>query len=342
MRKVILLMVLIGLLLTACSKDKEDTGDAKDKLVDPQTKQDDNTSPLTGLNTDVAADTRPVAVMVNNHPEARPQSGLSKADIVFEVLAEGSITRFLAIFQSEQPEVVGPVRSAREYYFELAEMYDALYVYHGAADFIDEMIKQQGIEHINGAVYDNDGHIFKRESFRKAPHNSYLQFDAVIDIAEQKGYQTTGAVEPLFFLNKEEAEQIDGEPADDLSIAYSASRIVQYEYNEDSESYNRSSDGEPTVELNTEEPIQAENVFIIETPHEVIDDEGRRSIDLTSGGKAYLIRKGKVQEVEWARDEQGIIPIKDGEPVGLVPGKTWVNIIPASPGLEQSVTISGE
>ncbi|MDK2599385.1 DUF3048 domain-containing protein [Bacillus stercoris] len=71
-------------------------------------------APLTGLEIEQkVTERRPVAVVVNNHPKARPQSGLSKADIVIEALAEGQITRFLAIFQSQMPETVGPVRSAR-------------------------------------------------------------------------------------------------------------------------------------------------------------------------------------------------------------------------------------
>src|SRR5690625_2486555 len=146
--------------------------------------------PLTGVGTDEGVDNRIVSVMVNNHPKARPQSGLSQADMVFEILAEGDITRFLALFQSEQPDVVGPVRSAREYYFTLADGYDALYVYHGAADFVNDMIINRGIPSLNGAQYDNNGHLFKREDFRKAPHNSYLLFDGVYDVAEQKGYDT--------------------------------------------------------------------------------------------------------------------------------------------------------
>ena len=69
--------------------------------------------------------------MVNNHPKARPQSGLHKADIVYEILAEGDVTRFLPYFQSEKPENIGPVRSARDYYIDLAKGLNALYIAHG-------------------------------------------------------------------------------------------------------------------------------------------------------------------------------------------------------------------
>src|SRR5699024_7936919 len=94
--------------------------------------------PLTGLKADKDKNNRPISVMVNNHTDARPQTGLSEADMVFKILEESNIKRFLEIFQSEQPKVVGPVRSAREYYFKLAKGYDALYVYHGSAKKVEK------------------------------------------------------------------------------------------------------------------------------------------------------------------------------------------------------------
>src|SRR5699024_4549617 len=195
MRKLLFTLVILALLFTGCSKDKAEDGEGKNDETSPEAGSNaEQPFPFTGLTTDEAINQRPVAVMVNNHPKARPQSGLSQADIVFEILAEGNITRFLAIYQSEQPDIVGPVRSAREYYFDLVERYDAIYVYHGAANFVEDMIEKRGVEHINGSIHDNDGYLFKRESFRKAPHNSYLQFTAVNETLEQKGYETTTTI----------------------------------------------------------------------------------------------------------------------------------------------------
>src|SRR5699024_7541769 len=203
MRKLLFTLVILALLFTVCSKDKAEDNEGKDDETSPETdSKTEQQYPFTGLTTDEENNQRPVAVMVNNHPKARPQSGLSQADVVFEVLAEGSITRFLAIYQSEQPEVVGPVRSAREYFCELTDGYDAIYVYHGAANFVEQMIQERQVENINGASFDNDGHVFKRESFRQAPHNSYFLFDAVNDVAEQKGYATEGDVASLSFSEK--------------------------------------------------------------------------------------------------------------------------------------------
>src|SRR5699024_820043 len=101
-KRIIFMLLVVCMLLEACDKDEEKPEDS-----------DQSISPLTGIDGNENTDDRIVGVMVNNHPKARPQSGLSKADIVFEVLAEGKITRFLALFQSEKPDMVGPVRSAR-------------------------------------------------------------------------------------------------------------------------------------------------------------------------------------------------------------------------------------
>src|SRR5699024_10872549 len=116
---------------------------------------------------------------------------------------------------------------------------------------------------------------------------------------------------------------------------------VSYKYDEDSGRYLRSSDGEPTVDLDTDEQVGVENLFIVETYHEVIDDAGRRKVDMKSGGNAYLLMKGKVQHVEWKNEDGRIIPVKDGKPVPFASEHTWINVIPTDPGIESSVTVSG-
>ncbi|MEN1969596.1 DUF3048 domain-containing protein [Lentibacillus sp. N15] len=344
MKKVFLLfMALLVVLMAGCTKDKEQSDSNKKSREKTDQSEKGDIYPLTGLQADGSTDRRAVGVMVNNHRKARPQTGLSKADIVFEILAEGQITRFLALFQSEEPDVVGPVRSAREYYFELAKGYDTLYVYHGAANFVNDMIDERGIEHIDGALHDNDGTLFKRASSRKPPHNSYLQFDAVDDAAKEKGYDIKSKTEPLPFLTKDEVDQLSGNEAQHVRIDYSLHdimNVVEFDYDTDNEKYIRFSDREKTVELDTNEPIQVDNVFIVETAHKIIDDEGRRAVDIESGGDALLVQKGHVQQVQWENIDGRIIPVKNGDPVGLVPGKTWINVIPEQPGIHDAVTIS--
>lgn len=350
-RLIILMFVMASIILSGCKKGQEENNenanDQEENIEtndqegnDPADVSYDFTYPLTGVGTNDSIDHRVISVMVNNQMVARPQSGLSQADIVFEILAEGSITRFLALFHSEQPEIVGPVRSAREYYFELAQGYDALYVYHGAANFVDEMITNRAVQHLNGAVYDNDKKLFKRETFRKAPHNSYLLYPAAFDVAQSKGYEVTKEIQSLPFL--QEDEEILGDPALHVKVGYTGknpSHIVEFTYDGQREKYLRFEDGQQTKELNSEIPIAVDNVFIIETYHEVFDDQGRRKIDITSGGSAVLIQKGKQQQVEWENRNGKIIPVKNGEPVGFVQGQTWINVVPS---IEQSVQVTNE
>lgn len=335
-KSIVIWMILFNfVILTACSKTEEKG--LENENTDGVESGD--IYPLTGLPADGAdRNNRVVGVMVNNQLKARQQSGLTKADIVFEILAEGDITRFLALYQSEQPEIIGPVRSAREYYFKLAEGYEAIYVYHGAAGFVDKMIKDQKIENLNGAIYDNDKHLFKRESFRKAPHNSYLQFDAVYEVAKEKGYDTTYdyAYEALPFISGK--AETSGDSVDTIDITYAKDKAnnVQFKYNDGR--FSRYSNGEQTVELDGDEPVEVDNVFVVEAEHTVFDDEGRRKINLDRGGKAFLFQKGTVQVLEWENQNGRIVPVKDGRVVGFVPGKTWINIVPTNPGMKQSVT----
>lgn len=323
MRKylIVLVLILTTALTVACSKD----GGGFLKPANT-----DYTYPFTGLEADEEPTNRAVSVMVNNQTQARPQSGLHEADIVFELLAEGNITRFLALYQSTLPERVGPIRSAREYYFNLAEGYDALYVHHGAAKFVDEMIAERGIENLNGAKFDNDGELFVRESFREAPHNSYVLFDELYNRANEMGYDDEFVHDSLPFL--EDGETVSGTNASGVTIEYfQNSLIVEYEYDEATQKYIRISDGVKTNDLETETPIEVDNVFIIEADHDVIDKEGRRSIDIESGGFGYLLQQGKYKQVEWKNAKGYIIPVKDGEVIPFVKGKTWINVVQTNP-----------
>ena len=293
--------------------------------------------PLTGIGSEEKVEGRAVAVMVNNHPKARPQSGLGGADIVYELLAEGDVTRYLAIFQSEKPNIIGPVRSARDYYIELAKGYDSLYVAHGYSPDAEKMLKRGYIDQINGIQY--DGSLFKRADFRKAPHNSYISFSNILKGAEKNDYGMERAPNSLVFLSDKEVDALAGEQATDIDISYFAKPYnSRLQYDVDLMKYKRYSNGEPTVDYETDDPILIDNLLVVETRHKIIDSEGRRDIDLTTGGKGYLFQRGKVLEVEWKNVEGKIIPYQNDEVTGLVPGKTWINVMPTKPGLDKAVT----
>lgn len=341
MRKVILfvLLMLSLLVVTSCSNnDTKEKNDIKENEIDVT--KPANRFPFTGIYTDEDVSHRAVAIMVSNQTQARPQSGLHEADIIFEFLTEGNITRYMALYHSEKPEKVGPVRSAREYFFTLADDYGAIYMYQGAANFVNEMIDNRGIEHIQGLYYDNDGKVFVREDFRVTPHNSYVIFDGVYDTAEEKGYEITYNYEPLSFL--EEVDEVSGEDANYVKIDYYGGRpIMEFAYDSVSKKYTQTMDQDQTRDLETDEPIAVDNLFIIETEHEVIDEQLRRKIDIESGGEGYLLRQGKVEYVQWENQDGYIVAVKDGEVVPFVQGKTWVSVVQTKPepGVKEQVVI---
>ncbi|WP_203364323.1 DUF3048 domain-containing protein [Bacillus sp. REN10] len=326
-----------AVLLSGCWGEKENSEAQKENEAILRDEKGNYVLPLTGEKTKSKPNQRATAVVINNHPKARPQTGLAQADLVYEVMVEGNMTRFLAIYQSEQPEKVGPVRSAREYFIDLAEGYDSLFIAHGYSPDAKERLQSGAVDQINGMQY--DGTIFQRDSSRVAPHNSYMWFDEMKNIAKKKGYDLKIAPGSLNFMKPKEVKELVGQKAENVQIRYSdqAAFQVEYKYNSKQKSYERWISQEQELDRETQEPILADNIFIIEADHRVVDSEGRLDIDLSSGGSAYLIQRGIVQQVEWSNVNGRIIPFKKGTMLDFVPGNTWVQVIPASKRLNQII-----
>ncbi|NEU31669.1 DUF3048 domain-containing protein [bacterium LRH843] len=329
-------------ILFACSNESsnvlEPTAPTNDVIEDELENEEaafSFTYPLTGIGTDEQTDHRVVGVTVNNHPKARPQSGVIDADIVYEVLSEGEVTRLIALFHSKHPERVGPVRSSRPYHIDLVNGYNGMLVTHGWSPEAEQLLTSGHADYINGLFY--DGTLFKRSSDRKAPHNSYITFDNIFEGLESRGYELSGNVPNVLFVEDEDAD-IQGAEGKEIAINYLNRNYVQYMYEEETKTYERFNDEDQTVDYESGKPIRLNNLFIVEAKHRVIDDVGRLSIDLDSGGKALLFQRGVAREIKWENDNGQIVPIQDGELVPLLPGQTWINIVPASPGIEQNVT----
>ncbi|WAA12601.1 DUF3048 domain-containing protein [Fervidibacillus halotolerans] len=328
--KLFVMAVLVIVFTVACGKETETTKDQTnepEKIEEPVVEEEPvlYQYPLTGIWKEEPSEHRAISVMINNHPAARPQSGLVEADVVYEILAEGGVTRFLAIYQSEMPEKFGPVRSARDYYIELAKGFDSLYIAHGYSPKAKGLLDSGYIDSINGIQY--DGTLFKRASFRVAPHNSYISYDNIVEGAKKLGYSLDGPPESYSFLDEE--DEVTGLDVQTITIDYSNhSFSVRYEYDPTSKTYRRYSADELTTDYDTGKEVKIANIFIVEMEHTIIDQEGRRAIDLTSGGKALLLQRGKLIQVEWKNVDGRIIPVSSNEEVSLISGKTWINVVP--------------
>lgn len=294
--------------------------------------------PLTGIGSEIEVDNRVVAAMINNHSNARPHTGLDKADIVYEVLAEAWITRIIAIYQSELPEMLGSIRSLRPYYVDIAAGFDAVTAHAGAAGDVMDMAHSRGLDLLN--ANSSGGFVFYRTDFARAPHNLFTGKDRIEEGLQRFNYNEDFHIPELSF--QAEDEVVEGEQAGWIEIAYGSSYTVGYEYDPETKLYTRYNQGTTLIDRVTEEPITMTNVFVVETPHEVVMSNGRRDIDVLGEGKGYLFQRGVVREVDWKHLDGVIRPFLDGEEVDLYPGKTWVNIVPTSPGIANMVEYKSE
>ncbi|WP_377891720.1 DUF3048 domain-containing protein [Alkalihalobacillus sp. R86527] len=324
--RVSLAVILSVGLLAGCSqkdtaqKTGAESANVQDSSMNKKVDQvQSEQAPLTGVATE-NSDQRVISVVVNNHPKARPQSGLHKADIVYEMLVEGKITRLLAIYQSDYPDIVGPVRSARDYFIELNAGFNGIFVAHGYSPSAQTILNSGAVDHLNGMQY--DGTLFERASFRKAPHNSYITTERIKKGATTNGYDLKQSPKPFIFDN----EKRDSKEDTSVELAYSDTYHVSYRYNDGV--YERFVNGELMKDRETKDTIALENVLVVEANHQIIDDYGRRAIDLESGGSAVLLQEGVKTEVTWKNENGRITAVKDGSSVPLIPGQTWVNIVP--------------
>lgn len=302
------------------------------------------TAPLTGAERETEALNRPIAIMINNFSAARPQSGLTNADVVWEVLAEGGITRLVALFQSTDSltDTIGPIRSNRAYLIDIADSYGAVMVHAGGSPEAYGILQKQGKPYLDEIT--NAGSYYWRSKDRKAPHNLYSNLEQLRLGAEKKGYKTDVTVPTYpFSADGTITGSATAETVASVDITFlMESYIVGYTYDEASGLYKRTIDGEPHIDLNNNEQLTAANLIVFETSHKTLDNVGRLGIDLESGGAGYLFQKGQKIDIEWLRSPDGMIRFsKDGQEVTLVPGKTYIHVVPNKPELQQHVTLNG-
>ncbi|MEC9489930.1 MAG: DUF3048 domain-containing protein [Halanaerobiales bacterium] len=280
-------------------------------------------SPFTGLPISQNYYKRAVAVSIENAPAARPQSGLGEAEIVYEFMLEGGITRFLAIYWPKVPQKIGPIRSARPALIETAQSYDALFLHAGASPDGFELLQAGRVLHLD-QIYQSQ--YFWRSSKRRAPHNLYSGEEPLnnyLDNLSEKEYP-----EQFNFLTA--AVVSDFKKAENISIDYWGSYEVLYEYNSLENNYLRflNSKDNPHL-LENGEQLKAKNIIIQHVRTSTKDSQGRQDIDLESGGKMQLFRDGLVIEGSWDNNKGDITYFNAaGEQIKINPGQTWIQVVP--------------
>lgn len=287
-------------------------------------------STLTGLPVqDEAVNKRAVTgVMVENSPDARPQSGLSEAGIVFEAIAEGGITRFLALHQDTGSENIGPVRSARPYYAQWALGFDAGYAHVGGSPEALANIKAWGVRDLD--QFYNAG-AYRRIADRRAPHNVYTGIGALTQLEASKGYTSSTYTG---FVRNAKAAPSKQPNAKNIDLALSGPLYnVHYGYNAATNSYDRSEGGAPHVDANTNHQISPKVVVALVMPYSLQADGYHSEYGTIGSGQVFVFQDGVVATGTWtktANNAQFTFADAAGKPLKLSPGQTWLTAVSAA------------
>lgn len=280
-------------------------------------------SPFTGLPIERQYYKHSVAVSIENSPAARPQSGLDEAEIVYEFMLEGGITRFLAIFWPEVPKKIGPIRSARPVMIETAKLYDAVFLHAGASPDGFALLANDNLRHLD-QIYQSK--YFWRSSKKRAPHNLYSGEDLLSDFLTK----LPGKEYPEQFNFLKASVISDFKEAKDITIDYWGSYGVIYLYNSLQNNYKRFLNNKNNPHL-TEggKEISPQNVIVQYAKTSTKDDQGRQKIDFRSGGKMELFRDGLVIVGSWKNENGRIIYLNSkGKQIEINPGQTFIQVVP--------------
>ena len=297
--------------------------------------------PLSGLPTrPELARRRPIAVIIDNFdPDARPQAGLNRASVVFEAVAEGGITRFMAIYLEKDAPIVGPVRSARIYFDAWASGLAAIYAHAGGnSDALLELPKLPSIANVDGlgggAPNPFPWDLYWRSTDRLAPHNLYTATDHLRAYADATMHAATGLIPPSL-PHKDPAAWLVRPSGGWIHIAFSTdSYSVQYHYDPHCNCYPRSMNGVAHADAFSLRQIAPSNVAVLfagVVADPASDTPGSVNVQSRGLGRALYFRDGQVTAGSWRKDST-TAPLTfldaQGQPLAFNPGQTWVSIVP--------------
>lgn len=300
------------------------------------------TNPLTGLPMEQdTANQKPVAIMLNNIKAAMPQQGNSQADIIYEVLAEGGITRMVGIYHDiSDLGIVGSVRSARLYYWDLALGHDAIFVHAGGSPEFDEYKASRDLPTVDGVhgyySYATTG-LFWRD--RERIEGKYYAYEhslitsgekltEILSARNEFGPHKDGYVYPITFTAN--GTPAGGQSATTVIAPFSNSKSTTFRYDKSTQLYLAEQYGGAMTDGNDGSQIAVTNVIVLKTSCTVVDDAGRMKVDLSSG-EGWFACGGKMIPITWkkgAYDQPLRYYTADGDPLTLGQGKSYVCIIP--------------
>lgn len=291
---------------------------------------------------------RPLAVKVENDPKARPQSGIIDADLVYEELVEGGVTRFICIYLSKESPTIGPTRSARPSDIDITFFLDPLLICSGGSNTVISMVQASGMMYIA-----EDATFFWRDRSRRAPHNLYTStallrqyllesgdtFNSLPDgglvfAAEEEETEPPATAEGVEQEGSEQSVMVS--PATSISIAYKAAICAaSYQYDPAKESYLHSIQGAPHADLTTGQRVAPSNVIV---QYVTVSDSELRDVtgsavpvsQVIGSGKCLVFTGGEVHHGTWKKASRSVpteFTDENGNPIPLHTGQTWIHLI---------------
>lgn len=349
MRK-LLILVLAVFLLSACSKNVNKPIDTEpiieeeeflglEEIEDAEKEEEYEetedprkiVSPLDGLKYyPEELSERPVAVSLDNHPRARWQAGLKDAEIVYEFQVEFPYTRYLAIFLAKQPEMIGPVRSARPYIIYYALENDGIFVHVGGSEDAFSEVKRLQAAEIDGLY---SGAMWRyNDTGKYAPHNMYTTIKSIRDEAKRIGYRTESNFEKYNFNDdsiKLSDSSKDSFKANKINIKYNNENTTDYVFNKDLQLYLRFKDNVEHIDELNKEQLTVKNIIVLEQPKSVLDSVGRLYLESIGSGNGIYFTEGEGIVITWSKKsekDRTRFYINDEE-LKFNPGNTWVQIV---------------
>ena len=289
-------------------------------------------NPLTGLAAK-SANARPVAVMINNLKKALPQHGLKDADIVYEIPAEGGVTRLLAIYNDvSDVGVIGSVRSSRPIFIDVAASYDAIYVHHGGSPEAYSMLDAGAVYNLDGMSL--EGSVFYRDADRRKSmgyeHSSMTTGAKISARLQKSGVRMTGKAAGTAFRFSYNDLVPAGAAAEKVSVK-TGGYTSEYEFLPDYGTYMRTEHGWSS-DANGTGKLDFRNVFVLQMKYSVIsgDSKGRLDFNNFSSGKGYYITNGRMQEITWkwaSASSRMKFYAADGTELSVNAGKSMIHFV---------------
>lgn len=350
----VLILITLGSSLLYSSGSSQDTAqkdtppDSKEPQEETQdTPSSDKDQALTELPSDISPLSgkqcerhahRPLGVMLAGDLEARPLSGINKAEIVVEMpVITGSVTRLMGLYICNTPEEVGSIRSARHDFISLVRGWDALFAHWGgssqALQEINTGVRYTGedlgpVDSINAL---NAGDVFFRKNEVPRPHNGFLSIPRALDYAKKQGYRLQDPdFEPYLFNRPEEIKQArKNAQSGTLYVGYAGVFSTKWDYLPQENQYQRYWANQKDQDRVTGEPVKADNVVVMTASSEQIEGQ-YNTVDIYGEGEATLYQNGEQIPATWKKDGfYGTLRFQDenGEELRLNPGQTFIQII---------------